>query len=66
VPYALAGWLPGGRRYCVLCEHKVWRFMPYRRGVRSVSPLMRALDVVGSAYFGERDRSFRLIVTGVC
>ena len=48
VPYALAGWLPGGRRYCVLCEHKVWRFMPYRRGVRSVSPLMRALDVVGS------------------
>lgn len=48
IPYALAGWLPGGRRYCVLCEHKVWRFMPYRRGVRSVSPLMRALDVVGS------------------
>lgn len=47
-PYAMAGWLPGGRRYCVLCEHKVWRFMPYRGGSRSVSPLMRALDVVGS------------------
>ena len=48
VPYALAGWLPGGRRRCVLCGHRVWRFMPYRGGSDGVAPLMRVLDVVGS------------------
>lgn len=48
LPYALAGWLPGGRRHCVLCEHRVWRFMPYRKGSAGVTPLMHALDVVGS------------------
>lgn len=48
VRYAAAGWLPGGRRLCPLCEHRVWRFMPYRRGSRGVAPLMHALDVVGS------------------
>lgn len=46
--YGLAAWIPGGRRYCLLCGHKVWRFMPYRRGSRSVAPLMTALDVIGS------------------
>lgn len=48
LPYALAGWLPGGRRHCALCGHRVWRFMPYRNGSRGVTPLMHALDVVGS------------------
>lgn len=48
VSYALAGWTPGGRRQCVLCGHRVWRFMPYRRGSRGVAPLMHALEVVGS------------------
>ena len=48
VPYALAGWLPGGRRRCVLCGHSVWRYMPYRGGSSGVAPLMRSLDVVGS------------------
>lgn len=48
VPYALSGWLPGGRRHCVACGHSVWRFMPYRRGSRGVAPLMHALDVIGS------------------
>jgi len=46
--YAMAGWAPGGQRRCVLCNHKVWRFMPYRSGRRSVAPLMSVLDVVGS------------------
>jgi len=46
--YALAGWLPGGRRRCLLCGNAVWRFMPYRRGARSVQPLSRALEVIGS------------------
>jgi len=46
--YALAGWLPGGRRQCVACGHRVWRFMPYRAGSRSSPPLMRALHMVGS------------------
>lgn len=48
LPYALAGWLPGGRCHCVLCDHRVWRFMPYRNGSRGVAPLMQALEVVGS------------------
>ncbi|WP_291231027.1 class I SAM-dependent methyltransferase [Dokdonella sp.] len=48
IPYAFAGWIPGGRKSCVLCGHHVWRFMPYRRGSRVVAPLMRTLDVVGS------------------
>lgn len=48
IPYALAGWLPGGYRHCVICEHRVWRFMPYREGSRGVAPLMHALGVVGS------------------
>lgn len=45
--YAIAGWMPGGRRLCVSCGHHVWRFMPYRRGARRPS-LMQALDTVGS------------------
>lgn len=48
LPYATAGWIPGGRRHCALCDHRVWRFMPYRNGSRGVAPLMHALEVVGS------------------
>ncbi|NYZ62824.1 class I SAM-dependent methyltransferase [Luteimonas deserti] len=48
LPYAISGWIPGGRRHCVLCGRRVWRFMPYRNGSRSVAPLMHALEVVGS------------------
>lgn len=48
VPYALAGWVPGGRCLCALCGHHVWRFMPYRGGSAGVAPLMYSLDVVGS------------------
>lgn len=46
--YALAGWLPGGRRRCLMCSHRVWRFMPYRSRSAAGSELMRALDTVGS------------------
>lgn len=48
IPYALAGWLPGGQKQCVVCGHRVWRFMPYRQGGSGVAPLMYALAVVGS------------------
>ena len=44
--YALAGWLPGGKRRCLLCGHAVWRFMPYSEGQRIA--LMDALEGVGS------------------
>lgn len=44
--YALAGWLPGGKCHCVICDSRIWRFMPYRTG-RSV-PLLEALQAVGS------------------
>lgn len=46
--YGFAGWLPGGRKRCVICGGHVWRFMPYRQGGRCVFPLARALDMVGS------------------
>jgi SAM-dependent methyltransferase len=46
--YAFAGWIPGGQHHCVVCNRRVWRFMPYRSGTRGASGLMRALDVVGS------------------
>lgn len=44
--YFFAGWLPGGRHYCVMCNHHVWRFMPYGDGTRV--GLMEALAIVGS------------------
>jgi SAM-dependent methyltransferase len=46
--YAISGWLPGGRCRCVVCGHRVWQFMPYRRGSRGIPPLMRTLGMVGS------------------
>jgi SAM-dependent methyltransferase len=46
--YGLAGWIYGGRRECVLCGHRVWRFMPYRNGSRGAPALSRAIDMVGS------------------
>ena len=46
--YAIAGWLPGGARLCSVCNHRVWRFMPYQKGRKGMPPLMLVLDVVGS------------------
>lgn len=36
----------GGRRFCTVCESRVWTFFPYRGS--KPSDLMKALDVVGS------------------
>lgn len=36
------------KRYCSICESRVRRFLPYRRGLTSVPPLMLQLGVVGS------------------
>lgn len=36
------------RRECVLCGHRVGRFMPYRGGRCTLPPLMRALEMIGS------------------
>lgn len=44
----IARWLPLGRRYCVLCEHRVGQFLPYRGGSKRLPKLMRALHLVGS------------------
>lgn len=46
--YVLAGWTPLGQKYCSICDHTVWRFMPYRRGSRSISPFMQELRMIGS------------------
>lgn len=46
--YALAGWIPGGRKFCVLCGHNVWRFMPHQSGPDGEPKLMGALGGVGS------------------
>ena len=43
-----AGWLPGGRRLCPFCGHRVHQFLPYRRGTKSLPMLSIALNVVGS------------------
>jgi SAM-dependent methyltransferase len=69
VRYALAGWVPGGSHRCAVCDHKVWRFMPYRSGSSSASELMRALDIVGSdpdhfecPHCGAHDRERHLLL----
>jgi len=46
--YVLAGWISGGTRHSVICDHRVWRFMPYQTGSRGVPLLMRAMEMVGS------------------
>lgn len=46
--YAFAGWVPGGHCHCIMCGHKVWRFMPYMHGSAGTPGLMRVIDVIGS------------------
>ncbi|TAL86626.1 MAG: class I SAM-dependent methyltransferase [Rhodanobacter sp.] len=46
--YALAGWLPGGRRQCIMCGHRVWRFMPYMSCSLGGPGLMHVIDMIGS------------------
>ena len=33
---------------CNICDHRVWRFVPYEGGRKSAPPLMSAIDVTGS------------------
>lgn len=40
------GRVPGGKCYCVLCGHRVWRFLPYRDNV--YAELLASLRLVGS------------------
>lgn len=42
----LSGWVPGGKFKCVLCDHSVWKFMPYPK--EQQSNLGEALDIIGS------------------
>ncbi len=67
--YAMAGWVPGGRRYCVICKHHVWRFMPHGRGAGGAPKLMAALGTVGSdvehfecPHCGAHDRERHLLM----
>jgi SAM-dependent methyltransferase len=57
------------KHYCVVCEHHIDAFLPYRSGWRGAPPLMRALDVIGSDlnYFecpwcGAHDRERHLLM----
>lgn len=45
---AVARWLPGRRKLCVVCDQHVGWFLPHRGGWRNAPPLMRALNFVGS------------------
>lgn len=67
--YAFAGWVPGGRRHCVMCGHRVWRFMPYVSGSRGAPGLMCVIDMVGSnvdqfecPHCGSHDRERHLLM----
>lgn len=67
--YALAGWVPGGRCHCVMCGHRVWRFMPYQTGSSGAPRLARVLEVIGSdidhfecPHCGAHDRERHLLL----
>lgn len=38
----------GDGHVCVVCEHHLGAFLPYRHGGRSVAPFIRILDMIGS------------------
>lgn len=44
----LSARIPLGDRECVICGHRLARFLPYRGGNRNMPALMLALDVIGS------------------
>jgi len=41
-------YLPPRSRYCVICDRRVSRYLPYRNGLASEAPLMRALQLISS------------------
>lgn len=49
IAYAIAGRMPVMAKHCCnLCEHRVWRFLPYGGGSKSAPPLMSAIRMTGS------------------
>jgi SAM-dependent methyltransferase len=38
----------GSGKECLICGHKIGRFLPYRGGWRAAPPLMRTLQIIGS------------------
>lgn len=36
------------RHRCNLCDHRVWKFIPYAGGSKSLPPLMHAIELTGS------------------
>lgn len=57
------------RRECVVCGHRLGRFLPYRAGSAGMSPLTRALGVIGSdvdhfecPWCGAHDRERHLVL----
>jgi hypothetical protein len=36
------------RHRCNICDHRVWKFLPYRGGFKSAPPLMLAIEFTGS------------------
>lgn len=62
-------YLPPRRRYCVMCSRRIHRFLPYRDGLVSEAPLMRALRLISSdivnftcPYCGAHDRERHLLM----
>lgn len=45
---AIAGLVPLGPYYCVLCKHRLWKFLPYQGGSSTMPALMQELQIVGS------------------
>ena len=38
----------GGSRTCYVCQNSFFFFLPYKEGMKSISPFIRSLDVIGS------------------
>ncbi len=64
-------------RYCIICKHTIFDFLPYRNGSRSRPPLMSALKVIGSdidhfecpacdCHDRERHLILYMQITGIC
>lgn len=54
---------------CNICQHRVWRFLPYGGGLKSVPPLMSAIEMTGSdpenfecPWCGATDRERHLVM----
>lgn len=46
---ALLGRMPMMAKYrCNVCDHRVWKFLPYGRGSKSAPAFMRAINLTGS------------------